>query len=38
MNWVEPIVVHGAHRLSPDALAACAAAYRQRLSALDRQS
>jgi glutathione-regulated potassium-efflux system ancillary protein KefF len=38
MNWLEPMVAHGAHRLSPDALAACAAAYRQRLSALDRQS
>jgi glutathione-regulated potassium-efflux system ancillary protein KefF len=31
MNWLEPIVVHGAHRVGDDALAASARAYRERL-------
>ncbi len=31
MNWLEPIVVHGAHRSSPETLRAHAARYRARL-------
>lgn len=31
MQWLEPLVVHRAHRLAPEALAAHAARYRQRL-------
>lgn len=31
MNWLAPVVVHGAHRITSDELAACAAAYRARL-------
>jgi glutathione-regulated potassium-efflux system ancillary protein KefF len=34
MQWEPPLVVHGAHRLSPAALAEHAASYRARLSAL----
>ncbi len=31
MNWLEPIVVHGAHRIGPDELEQTAATYRRRL-------
>lgn len=34
MEWLEPIVIHGAHRISDDELAAAAARYRDRVSAL----
>jgi glutathione-regulated potassium-efflux system ancillary protein KefF len=34
MHWQAPIVVHGAHRLAPEALAAEAHAYRDRVLAL----
>jgi glutathione-regulated potassium-efflux system ancillary protein KefF len=33
MNWLEPIVVHGAHRVGPEVLAQAGAAYRARLTA-----
>ena len=33
MNWLDPIVVHGAHRLQPEALRAAASQYRSRLAA-----
>lgn len=37
MNWLEPIVVHGAHRIGPEALRLAAAAYLDRLQPyLDR--
>ena len=33
MNWLDPIVVHGARRLQPEALRAAASQYRSRLAA-----
>lgn len=33
MNWLEPIVVHGGHRIGPEALAGHAQSYRARLLA-----
>jgi glutathione-regulated potassium-efflux system ancillary protein KefF len=33
MNWLEPIVLHGAHRVGDAALADSAAAYRERIAA-----
>lgn len=33
MNWLDPIVVHGAHRLQPESLRAVASQYRSRLEA-----
>lgn len=36
MDWEPPLVVHGAHRIDDDALAAWAEAYRARLAADDR--
>lgn len=34
MQWLEPLIVHGAHRVSDEALHAAAATYRARLEAL----
>lgn len=34
MTWLDPLIVHGAHRLEADALEAAGAAYRARLEAL----
>jgi glutathione-regulated potassium-efflux system ancillary protein KefF len=36
MNWLDPIVVHGAHRVSTEALRAQAARYRERLETYAR--
>lgn len=36
MEWLEPIVVHGAHRVPESELIACAARYRARLEELSR--
>jgi glutathione-regulated potassium-efflux system ancillary protein KefF len=33
MNWLPPVIVHGAHRVGSDALSAHASAYRARLDA-----
>ncbi len=37
MNWLSPIVVHGAHRLTSSALEATRSAYRRRLARSDSQ-
>ena len=37
MRWLEPLVVHGAHRVPPDVLHAAAQTYRQRLESWRRE-
>ena len=34
MQWLEPLIVHGAHRLSDEDLTAAGKAYRARLASL----